>query len=320
MDSRALTPLDTPAGVIGRAAARPDGAVWFAHSSAATPPRVLDLTGREVVRPDGPAARRSVPASDVWADGPGGRVHALVREPAGPVRATVFAVHGGPTAHDADSFSAHDAALVDCGYRVVHVNYRGSTGYGTAWRDALEADVGHTELADLAAVRAALVAAGRIDPARVVLAGASWGGYLTLLGLGVQPQLWCAGAAEVPVADYLAAYEDEMEGLKAFDRSLFGGSPAEVPDRYRRASPLTYVEAVRVPVFVTVGENDPRCPSRQVDRYIDALGARGVPYEVYRFDAGHGSLVMAERIRQCALLLDFLDRHLPGTPGDGPTQ
>ena len=56
---------------------------------------------------------------------------------------------------------------------------------------------------------------------------------------------WAAGIAEVPVADYLAAYEDEMEGLRAYDRALFGGSPEEVPDVYVRSSPLTYVDAGR---------------------------------------------------------------------------
>src|SRR5205823_10483105 len=134
------------------------------------------------------------------------------------------------------------------------------TGYGSAWRDALEARVGHVEIADVAAVADHLVATGVADPARLVLAGASWGGYLTLLGLGVQPQRWAVGLAGVPVADYVAAYEDEMEGLKAFDRSLFGGSPTEVPDKYADSSPLTYVERVGAPLLILAGENDPRCP------------------------------------------------------------
>ena len=80
--------------------------------------------------------------------------------------------------------------------------------------------------------------------------------------------------AGVPVADYLAAYEDEMEGLKAFDRALFGGSPEEVPDRYVDSSPITYVDAVRAPVLVLAGENDPRCPIRQIDNYLARLTER----------------------------------------------
>jgi dipeptidyl aminopeptidase/acylaminoacyl peptidase len=191
------------------------------------------------------------------------------------------------------------------------VNYRGSTGYGSAWRDAIEHSPGFIELADIAAVRDHLVADGVIDPARCVLSGGSWGGFLTLLGLGTQPQLWAAGSAAVPVADYVAAFEDEMEGLKAFDRSLFGGSPAEVPDAYRKASPLTYVDQVRAPVLILAGANDPRCPIRQIENYLTALAGLDKDHEVYRFDAGHGSFVAEERIRQMAAELAFVRRHVP---------
>jgi dipeptidyl aminopeptidase/acylaminoacyl peptidase len=112
------------------------------------------------------------------------------------------------------------------------------------------------------------------------------------------------------VADYVAAYEDEMEPLKAFDRSLFGGSPTEVPDRYADSSPLTYVDAVDVPVLVLAGENDPRCPIRQIENYVRVLEERGIEHEVYRYDAGHGSLVDDEVVRQVRAELDFTARHL----------
>lgn len=219
-------------------------------------------------------------------------------------------IHGGPTAHDTDAFRAYPAAWVDHGFAVLQINYRGSTGYGSAWRDALEARVGHVELEDVVAVRDHLVATGVVDPERIVLQGASWGGFLALLGIGVHPDKWTLAVAGVPVADYVAAYEDEMEALKAFDRSLFGGSPTEVPDRYRDSSPLTYVDAVRVPVLVLAGENDPRCPIRQIENYLTALDERGLPYELYRYEAGHGSLVDDERVRQTQVELDFVRRRL----------
>ncbi len=116
--------------------------------------------------------------------------------------------------------------------------------------------------------------------------------------------------AAVPVADYLAAYEDEMEPMRAFDRSLFGGSPDEVPERYERCSPLTYVDEVRVPVLVLAGANDPRCPIRQIDNWLAAAQDRGKDVEVYRFDAGHGSLVVDERVRQMRTELEFVARQL----------
>jgi len=63
---------------------------------------------------------------------------------------------------------------------------------------------------------------------------------------------------------------------------------------------------------VVAGENDPRCPIRQIDNYVDRLAARGATHEVYRYDAGHGSLVVEERIKQVRLELDFAARHLGG--------
>ncbi len=311
------TQLDTPPGSVGSATVRPDGSVEFTHSSAATPSVVRDLSGAVVLAPPGERPPGSVPVEDVVVPGPGGDVHALVAVPDGPgPHATVFLLHGGPTSHDTDSFAADRAAYVDAGYAVVQVNYRGSTGYGSGWRDALEGRPGLTELEDVEAVRAALVERGTADGARCAVTGASWGGYLTLLALGTQPDAWAVGVAGVPVADYLAAYSDEMEPLRAFDRSLFGGSPEEVPEVWRAASPLTYVDAVRAPALVLAGANDPRCPLRQIENYLAALVERGLPHEVYRYDAGHGSLVVDERVRQMAVELDFVRRHMPAT---GPT-
>ncbi|MBD0670389.1 S9 family peptidase [Streptomyces sp. CBMA156] len=319
-----LTRLDTPRGTVGGATARPDGTVEYLWSSAAEPSAVRSTAGTVVLRAPGAVPPGSVPVEDVWVDGPGGRVHALVQRPATPAQGpypTVFEIHGGPTHHDSDSFAAGPAAWLDHGFAVVRVNYRGSTGYGQAWTDALHERVGLIELEDIAAVRAWAVDSGLADRDRLVLTGGSWGGYLTLLGLGVQPGSWALGIAAVPVADYHTAYADEMEALKSLDRTLFGGTPEEVPERFTASSPLTYVEQVRVPVYISAGVNDPRCPIRQIENYVERLERLGKPHEVYRYDAGHGSLVVEERIRQLRLEIDFVRRHL-GTAGhtaDGGT-
>jgi dienelactone hydrolase len=304
--SGTLEKLDTPTGVVRGATARPDGTVELAWSSSQEPPVIRRADGPVVLAAPGEAPPAAYPVEDRWVAGPGGDVHALLVRPEGPgPYATAFLVHGGPESLDDDSYRARRAAYVDAGYAVVHVNYRGSTGYGSAWRDALTGRPGLTELEDIGAVYDALVAEGIVDPSRALLTGGSWGGFLTLLGLGTQPERWAAGIAEVPVADYLAAYEDEMEGLRAYDRALFGGSPDEVHDVYVRSSPITYVDAVAAPVLVVAGANDPRCPIRQIDNYLARLEELGAEHEVYRFDAGHGSLVIEETIRQVEVALAF---------------
>jgi len=315
-----LIALPAVPGLVSGALVRPDGAIWYRWSSAVGAVRIRTLApdgaDSTLLEPVGGLAPDSEPVTDVWVDGPGGQVHALLARPAqfGPPVAgasnralpAVFLVHGGPASADQDSYHPERATWLEAGFAVVQVNYRGSTGYGSQWRDALTERVGHTELADIAAVHDHLVSTGVVDAAASVIAGGSWGGYLTLLALGSQPDRWVAGVAAVPLADVVAAYEQEMEPLRAYDRALFGGSPADRPDPYADSSPLTWVDRVSAPVLVTAGENDPRCPFGQIVNYVSALAARGAEYRWYSFQAGHGSMVTEERMRQVSLSVAFV--------------
>jgi dienelactone hydrolase len=326
-----LTALPAEKGVITAALARPDGSVWYRHSSATHPPRLLTIPakvaagharpahgGSVLLAPPHGKAALSEPLTDQWVDGPGGSIHVLLAHPPSSALAgndsmslpTVFMVHGGPAAADDDSFDALRAAYLDAGIAVCQLNYRGSTGYGSAWRDALTARVGHTELADIAAVQDHLTVHGLVDPRHCAITGHSWGGYLTLLALGAQPSRWACGVAGVPVADYVTAYADEMEPMRAYDRALFGGAPEDKPLAYEDSSPLSWAPFVEAPVLVFAGENDPRCPIRQIDNYLDALARLRKDYAVYRFNAGHGSMVVAERMRQVATEIAFVREHL----------
>jgi len=317
LSAEALTAIEHPAGTISGAVVRPDGEVWYRLSSGEAPARTMDATdGRVIVA--APAGAGALPAPggrpyESWRfDNPAGQsVHGFVATPAGSAgpHPVVMLVHGGPTWAYSDSFMPDVQAWVDHGFAVAMVNYRGSTGYGVPWRDALIGDPGFPEVEDVVAGLDDLVARGVADGRRAVVAGGSWGGYITLLALGREPDRWAAGVAAVPVADYPTAYRDEAPSLQAFDRSLFGGSPDELGDRYVERSPLTYVDRVRAPVLILAGDNDTRCPIQQVLNYVDALAARGGAVELYRFDAGHGSMVIDERVRQMAAELRFvLDR------------
>ena len=253
LGTRRLERIPTEAGTIATARVRPDGDVWYQWTDAATPAEIRSVRDGVVIRPPGERPPAGVPYAEEDADG----VHLFVAEPTGPrPHPTIFIVHGGPEAHDQDAYSAQVQAWVDHGFAVVLVNYRGSSGYGKAWRDAID------------------------------------------------------GLARIE----LAAFDDEMEPLKRYDAALFGGTPAEVPESYHRSNPLTYVERVRVPMLLLVGQNDPRCPSRSVDIYADRLRALGKPPDEYRYDAGHGSLVIDEQIKQMTMELAFAARHLGTRP------
>lgn len=297
-------------GTIHEVASRPDGDVWFRWSTSASPRRNLALSDTELPNvPD--LGDRSARAVFATVPGAGGDVPYLLRVPdAAAPHPVLIDLHGGPFMRDSDQFDADAASWIDRGYAVLKVNYRGSVGYGAAWRDGILADVGYTELADVVAVVDALIADGTVDPARVILSGRSWGGYLTLMGIGIYPGRWAAAIAHVPVGDFTAAYEDVRGDIQTMDRYLFGGSPTEVPEVYRRASPVSYVSEVETPVLILASTNDPRCPYRQARIYIDAMEAAGREHEVYLFQAGHYSADDQEICRQSELSAEFAARHL----------
>ena len=272
-----LRALGRPDGSVRAATPRPDGDVWTLWSSAAEPPSVRDLAGTVVLEAPGDLAPPSVPVDDVWVDGPGGRVHALLRRPQGDRSAAPG--RRGARRPDPRTTPTPSAPPPRPGSTTGSRSCRSTTAAppATARPGATPSRPASGTSSSRTSSPSATTWWSRASRTRrrVVLAGASWGGFLTLLGLGTYPERWALGLAGVPVADYVAAYEDEMEGLKAFDRSLFGGSPEEVPEKYRDASPLTYVDAVRAPVLILAGENDPRCPIRQIENYV--ARARAAP-------------------------------------------
>ncbi|WP_240506094.1 prolyl oligopeptidase family serine peptidase [Thermoactinospora rubra] len=306
-----LTSIDTPHGVIEAACPRPGGHVEYSWSSSSRPPVIRSTSGQAVMQ-SGPSAPASVPVEDIDVEGEGGRIHAMVSLPenGAPPYPAIFLLNRTLWSHDSDSFSPETAAWIDNGYAVVRVNYRGSTGYGSAWRDAVHESIGHTQLADLAAVRAHLVARDMIDPRRTALVGQAWGGYLTLLGMGVQPELWAAGIATMPLACLLTAYEDMPEGRRAHYRALFGGPPSEHPERYEASSPLTYVEQVQHPVMILAARAEAGLSSRQLEKYLAKLDEHGREYRLHTYEAGRASLVVGERIAQMAARLEFARKHV----------
>ena len=306
------TLLDEP-GTISEAAVRPDGEVWLRRDTGATPPVIRDLEGREVLTlgtDPAPAGRSYVPIS--FSNPDDDEIHGFVVTPEGaPPFPAVVHVHGGPNWHDRDEFEPDVQAFVDAGYAVLLVNYRGSTGRDTAFRERLRGDIGFPESQDILAGLDHVVAEGLVDPDRVILEGWSWGGYLSLLNAGLHPDRWRAVLGGIPVGDSVAAHYECAPPLRAWDLATMGGSPMEVPDLFRERNPLTYVDRVRAPVLLIAGEHDSRCPLGQVMVYAHALRVRRHPVDVHLYAAGHHANDMHEQIRHMELALEFFGRHAP---------
>ncbi len=316
LDGGALTAIDHPEGQISGGRVRPDGRVWYRHASGATAPRIMDDTGAEVLAPKVERAPDGHPYISWEFPNPMGQtVHGFYVTPEGPGPFPILMhPHGGPTWLDEDRWSPEVQSYVDAGFAVAMVNYRGSTGFGAEWRDALVGDIGRPELEDLNAALADLVSKGIADPDRAAVGGWSWGGYLTLMELSKHPELWKAGIAGVPVGDYEMSYDDMSPDLQAYDRALLGGAPSEVPELMKDRNPIYFADNVTAPVLFVIGENDSRCPIRQAMAFVDKLKARSHPVEVYLFPTGHSSFDIDEDVNQQRTILDFLAR----TMGVGP--
>jgi dipeptidyl aminopeptidase/acylaminoacyl peptidase len=222
----------------------------------------------------------------------------------------VLETHGGPTAATSANFHPIAQAFLDAGFAFLSVNYRGSTTFGREFEHSIWGRLGELESEDLVAARTWLVESGLARPDRILLTGWSYGGYLTLLGLGRHPELWAGGMAGVAIADWILMYEDEADTLRAYQRMLFGGSPEEKGEAMRAGSPLTYVDDVRAPVLIIQGRNDTRTPARPVERYVKRLQARDHPVEIEWFDAGHigGAADDELAVRHQRLMLEFANR------------
>lgn len=308
--------LATEPGVISKARVRPDGHVWYLHEQGHRPRRVVDDSGVELLRLQQAPTLAARPYESWHFTNPHGeQVHGFFVTPAdsGTPFPVVMFVHGGPTALDMDRWQPEVQAYADAGFAVGLVNYRGSEGYGREWRDTLIGDIGGPELEDVNAGLRDLVDRGVADPTRAVIAGYSWGGYVTLLELGKHPDLWSCGIAGVPIGDYEAGYDELSPLLQAYDRALIGGVPSDYPDLMRDRNPINFVDNVRAPVLFMIGENDSRCPYRQAMLYVEKLAARGRPHEVYVFSTGHSPFDIDERVRQVQRVLDFLGRNVAGT-------
>jgi dipeptidyl aminopeptidase/acylaminoacyl peptidase len=220
-----------------------------------------------------------------------------------------MSVHGGPEWHERDRFDPETQAFVDEGYAVALVNYRGSTGYGIPFREAIHGNIGFPESEDIVACLDRLVADGVADPAQAFIAGWSWGGYLACLNAGLNPDRWCSVFAGIPTGDYVAAHYASAPHIQAWDDAVMGGSPEERPELYRERDPMTYVDRVTAPVLVIAGEHDSRCPMEGVKPWVDRLLERGIEVELVTYPAGHHENEIGEQVRQMATILAFFDRH-----------
>ncbi len=229
--------------------------------------------------------------------------------PANPSRASVVHVHGGPEAEANRVFSPVLQALALAGFDVLVPNVRGSSGYGKRWVSLDDVDLRLDSVADLAAIHAWLPTVD-LDPARAALWGGSYGGYMVLAGVSMQPELWAAGVDIVGISSLVTFLENTSEYRRAVREREYG-SLAHDRDFLVRASPITYLDDIVAPLFVIHGANDPRVPLSEAEQIKAALDAKGVACELRVYhDEGHGLAKRGNRLDAYPAAVEFLEQHL----------
>ena len=223
---------------------------------------------------------------------------------------TILHTHGGPTSVMSSLFAPSAQCWLDHGFAFFSVNYHGSVTFGKAFEKSIWGNLGDLEVQDMVAAYNWLVENKIAIPSAVLLTGVSYGGYLTLQAIGRRPNPWAGGMAQVAIADWKTLYEDEAESLRGYQRALFGGTPHEVPEATKNSSPITYAEQIKAPLMVIQGENDTRCPARQMKVYEEKLKSLGKQIEVHWFSAGHGSRAQDQQIEYQEKMLRFAYRTL----------
>ncbi|MEM9955834.1 MAG: prolyl oligopeptidase family serine peptidase [Chloroflexota bacterium] len=273
----------------------------------------MDMTGNvlETVLSSGDAPEAAQWQSVTFAGAEGDTIQAWLVIPEGDAPyPTIVHTHGGPTAVMTDSYSPAIQSWVDHGFAVFSINYHGSTTFGKPFQKSIEGNLGELEVLDIEAGVQWLLDNNIAHPEMILKTGGSYGGYLTLMALGKAPSLWAGGMADVAIADWTLMYEDQAETLRSYQKSLFGGAPEEMPEQMAKSSPITYVEAIKAPIHILQGENDTRCPSRQMHAYEDKMKAHNKHLEIVWFNAGHGSRAMGQSIEHQELKLRFAYRVL----------
>ncbi|MEZ4240465.1 MAG: prolyl oligopeptidase family serine peptidase [Myxococcota bacterium] len=234
-------------------------------------------------------ADRSEPEHVTFPTAGGEQAHALffaprragIRGPAGALPPLVVMAHGGPTGGTTFTPTARVQFFTTRGFAVLDVNYRGSTGYGRAYRELLREGWGIVDVEDCVAGARWAADTGRVDPQRMVIRGGSAGGYTVLQALA-NHDVFRAGACHYGISDLEALLTDTHKFESHYDRALVGPYP-EARDRFVARSPVHYPERITVPVVFFQGLEDKAVPPAQTERMAEILRSRGIdaPYHGY---------------------------------------
>jgi dipeptidyl aminopeptidase/acylaminoacyl peptidase len=222
----------------------------------------------------------------------------------------VLCIHGGPHAQEKPVYSGLYQYLLSRGIGVLATNIRGSTGYGKTYTRLVDRDWGGGDLQDWEHAAGWLREQTWVDPDRIGIFGASYGGFAVLSCVTRLPDYWSVAVDIVGPANLITFAKSVPPTWKAFIREMLG-DPDEDADFLRERSPLTYIENATAPLLVIQGAKDPRVVRGESDQLVERLRALGrtIDYVVFD-DEGHGFTRRENEHRAFRLAAEWLERHL----------
>ena len=322
-DARQVAKFSVP-GVTSELRWSPDGRrIYFNHQS---PVETSDLFVQDFASQAEPrslthttsqnfSTSAELPERVTWKSKDGREIAGLLYAPRttkpGVRSPAILWIHGGPEGQDVFRADGWAQFLAQQGYVVLEPNYRGSTGYGEAFRNLNVEDSNGGEVDDVAAGAQYLVARGLADPARLAIGGGSHGGTMVAYAVTRYPDLFAAAIELYGVVDReLFVYRTNPPSAVRWMMKM-GGSPSEKPDTYQRANILLSIDKIKTPLLIMHGEDDPQVPPAESAAFAKALRSHGKTYFYFTYPGElHGFSQPAHRLDAWQKQLAFLDHYL----------
>ena len=229
----------------------------------------------------------------------------------------VLYVHGGPWARDQYGYNGWHQWLSNRGYAVLSVNYRGSTGFGKAFTRSSDGEWAGKMHDDLLDAVDWAVKGGVAQKDKVAIAGGSYGGYATLVGMTFTPDTFACGVDIVGPSNLKTLYDTFppywSSGLSLWRKALGDPNTPEGLKLMQDRSPINRVDAIKRPLLIGQGANDPRVKKSESDQIVEVMKARNIPVTYVLFpDEGHGFARPVNNLAFNATTENFLAKCLGG--------
>ncbi len=298
-------------------------AIAVIASSGTTPQQIITYVNQTGVHVHAQATDKNIQTKQLsqpepieWKTPTGEKLHGIYYPPTNPHYKgkghppAIIQIHGGPTSQRDCSFNPSSQFFATRGYAVLEVNYRGSTGYGKAYRNSLNGKWGIYDVEDAISGAQHLFDNGLANRERIAIMGGSAGGYTVLQALTNHPGFFKAGVCLYGISNLFTLNAETHKFESHYLKSLLGPLP-EYNRTYHERSPIFKAHTIRDALVIFQGDEDKVVPKNQAECMITALEKHSVPYEYYLYSGeGHG-WKKKETVKKFYVSVEaFLKRHL----------